>query len=163
MTLRSAFDPSFLAQVGRWIAAEGEVFVVIRYAYMAGSKDYLFVTSPEEFNRLVQSLPPMADVIVFRDTQLPIRGVADNALLNRALAEIPDGEYWFLLCRHGDQPGDFTSEGDKSHEALRDAFKAFWGKHVAAGIDPPFHEADNPGMQSGITPMPDGRVRTGAY
>jgi hypothetical protein len=163
MTLRSAFDPSFLAQIKQWIAAKGEVFVVIRYAYMAGSKDYLFVTSYEQFEQLIKTLPPMADVIVFRETQLPIRGIADDNLLNHALAEIQDGEYWFLLCRSGDRPGDFSSEGDNSHEALRSAFKEFSGKYIAVGIDPPFHEADNSSMQSGFIPMPDGTIKTGAY
>src|SRR5262245_19878008 len=102
MTLRSAFDPAFLDQIKEWIEASGEVFVVIRYAYAAGAKDYLFMTSYEQFQSRLRTLRSMADVIVFRQTQLPIRGIADGALLARARAEIPDGEWWFLVCPEDD-------------------------------------------------------------
>jgi hypothetical protein len=160
MTLRSAFDPAFLEQVKEWIEARGEVLVVIRYAYAAGGKDHLFVTSYEQFQSLLRRLPSMADVIVFRQTQLPIRGIADEALLDRACAQIPDGEWWFLVCPEGD-PGH--TEGENSHEALKEILEEYQGKYVAIGLDPPFHEADNPNMQSGLIPMPDGTIKAGAY
>jgi hypothetical protein len=160
MTLRSAFDPAFLEQVKEWIEASGEVFVVIRYAYAAGAKDYLFMTSYEQFQSRLGTLPSMADVIVFRQTQLPIRGVADGALLDRACADIPDGEWWFLVCPEEDA-GYYW--GDKSHETLKETFEEYRGKFVAIGLEPPYHEEDNPNMQSGLIPMPDGTIKAGVY
>jgi hypothetical protein len=163
MTLRSAFDPAFLQLVEQWITATGEVFVVVRYAYMAGSRDYLFVTAYEQFQNLISGLPPRTDVVVFRKTQLPIRGIASSTLLEVALERISDGEYWFLVCRTGDKPGDYLSEGDNSQQALITAFKDFEGKYIAVGIDPPWEKADNPDMQSGRIPLPDGTVVGGAF
>ena len=163
MVLRSAFDTAFLGQVEDWIATKGEVFVVIRYAHQGGSKDFLFVTSYEQFRSLLDTLPPRADVIVFRDEQLPIRGIADDDLCNLALAAIPDGEWWLLICLERDRWGHFTPEGNDSHQALKSVFEEYKGKRVAVGLDPPYHRRDNPGMQSGVIPMPDGSVLGGAY
>jgi hypothetical protein len=163
MMLRSAFDPAFLAQVQRWLDEKGEVFVVIRYAYAAGLKDFLFVTSYGQFESVLKMLRPRADVIVFRERQLPIRGIAGNELLNRALAEIPDGQWWFLLCREGDQLDDFSYDADNSHQAMRSTIEEFSGKHIALGLEPPYGQEDNPDMQSGLIPMPDGTIRAGAY
>lgn len=163
MVLRSALDPAFLMQVREWLDERGEVFVVIRYAYAAGSKDYLFVTSYEGFEKLLKTLPPRADVIVFREPQLPIRGIADESTLKRAITEIPDGDEWFLLCMEGNSPREFLTAGDNSHLALKDVFEELKGKHIAVGIDPPWHLADSPHMQSGRIPLPDGTIAGGAF
>lgn len=163
MSPRSALDHTFLEQVQEWIEDSKEVFVVLRYAYLAGARDYLFIRSFQQFQVLLTTLPPRTDVIVFRERQLPIRGLASESLLEEALAGIPDGADWFLLCREGTKPGDFSSEGDNTHIALETAFREFQGKQIALGPDPPWHEADNATMQSGLIPLPDGRVVGGAY
>lgn len=163
MTPRSAFDHTFLEQVQHWIEDSNEVFVVLRYAYAAGAKDYLFVRSFAQFTALLATLPPRTDVIVFQERQLSIRGIADDSLLNEALTNIPEGIWWFLLCREGDNPGDYSSAGDDTHAALREAFQEYQGKYITLGLDPPWNEADNATMQSGLIPMPDGRVVGGAY
>jgi len=163
MTLRSAFDRLFLSTISDWLEASGEVFVVIRYAYGAGAKDYLFIQSPQELQALLGTLPPRSDVIVFRQRQLPIRGIADNALLDQAITAIPDGTWWFLLCRDGEKPSDFSSAGDNSHQALKTAIAEHQGRYVAIGLDPPFHEPDGAEMQSGLIPLPDGSLQTGPY
>jgi len=163
MDLRSAYNLVFLNQVHQWIQETGEVFVVIRYAYSAGARDYLFVFSFEQFEKLIHSLPPLADVIVFKQRQLPLRGIANAELLEVALKSIPDGEWWFLLCRHSDKLSDFSDDGADSHQEMRRAFEEFQGKHIAIGLDSPFHEPDNENMQSGIVPQKDGSVRAAAY
>jgi hypothetical protein len=163
MSLRSVYDPTFLTQVHQWIQETGEVFIVIRYAYMAGAKDYIFVPSFEQFEELIHSLPPLADVSVFKERKLPIRGIANNELLEVALKSITDGEWWFLLCRHGDKPSDFSSDGANSHQEMCRIFEEFHGEYIAIGLDPPFHENDNENMQSGIVPHQDGSVLAGAY
>lgn len=163
MSLRSVFDSSFLSQVHQWIEETGEVFIVIRHAYAAGAKDYIFISSFEQFEELIHSLPSSADVIVFKQRQLPIRGIADNTLLEIALQSIPDGEWWFLLCRYGEKPHDFWSRGENSHDEMRRVFEEFCGKYIALGLVPPFHESDNENMQSGIVPHRDGSLRAGPY
>jgi hypothetical protein len=163
MTLRSAFDTLFLGTVSDWLQASGEVFVVIRYAYAAGAKDYLFIQSAQQLQALLATLPPRSDVIVFRHRQLPIRGIADNALLEQAITAIPEGTSWFLLYLGGEKPGDSSSAGDNSHQALKTAIAEHQGRCVAIGPDPPFHEADSAEMQSGLIPLPDGSLQTGPY
>src|SRR3972149_10280374 len=128
MTLRSAFDSPFLGTISDWLEASGEVFVVIRYAYAAGAKAYLFIQSSQQLQALLRTLPPRSDVIVFRQRQLHIRGIADNALLEQATTAIPDGAWWFLLCRDGEKPSDFSSAGDNSHQALKAAIAEHQGR-----------------------------------
>jgi hypothetical protein len=161
MALRGTNDPAFLSLVQHWIEENGEVFVVIRYARSAGSREYLLFHSFAEFQALLQSLPPRTDVIVFRQKQLPVRGIADDALYHQAAAALPDGEWWLLLCPDPDNPRNFNSEGDDSHRRLREAFEEFRGRYIAVGLDPAWNENDNADMQSALVPLPDGRVESG--
>lgn len=161
MVLRSVLDETFLRIVKEWIEDQDEVFVVIRYAYMAGARDYHFVNSFEQFQEVLAKLPPMADVIVFREQQLPYRGIADQQLLNAIMQAIPDGTWWFLLCL--DANCRYNTEGDQTHKALRQTFDELGEVVVAVGLDPPYHEDDNPKMQSALVPLPDGSIKAGAY
>lgn len=137
--------------------------MVIRYARSGGSRDHLFVHSFPEFEALLASLPPLADVVVFRKRQLPIRGLADKTLLELALKEIPDGEWWFLLCRRGEKPHEFSSDGSNSHRDLKAAFEEYQGKYACVGPDSPFQGADDEDMQSGVIPLADGSTPPAAY
>lgn len=163
MALRSTEDNNFTELVRRWLEQNGEIFVVVRYSHAAGARDYLFFSSFSDFRDLVSSLPPMADIIVFRDKQLPIRGIADDALLKRALNEIKDGEEYLLTeVERVDLRSTYYTEGI-SHDELCSEFKDFRGKEVAAGVMPEWSRRDCEEMQSAVKPFADGSVKSGIY
>jgi hypothetical protein len=163
MLLRSTKDSDFLNLVRVWLDSSGEAFVVIRRSHSAGAKDYLFVDSFVHFESLISSLPAMADVIVFRRRQLPIRGVADAALLERCLLEIPDGEEFLLLNLEPDSLETLSATGGESHAELESEFQEFMGKFVAVGRVPRFWEDDNEEMQSALAACADGSLKRGIY
>src|SRR4051812_2272449 len=84
--------PAFLDRVAAWIQASGEVLVVIRYLRAAGAKDFALSHSRVDFEALVAAMPVGADIEVFRDPQLPMRGTVDEAFIASALEAISDGE-----------------------------------------------------------------------
>ena len=163
MLLRSTKDTGFLNLVSEWLDSSGEVFVVIRYSHSAGAKDYLFVDSFTRFESLIFSLPAMADVIVFRRRQLPIRGVADAVLLERSSLEIPDGEEFLLLNLEPNSLETLYATGGESRAELESEFQEFMGKFVAVGRVPRFWEDDNEEMQSALVACADGSVKRGIY
>ena len=163
MLLRSVKDTGFLNLVRKWLDASGEIFVVVRYSHSAGAKDYLFINSFAHFESLISNLPAMADVIVFRRRQLPIRGVADAVLLERSLLEIPDGEEFMFLNLEPSSLRTLYATGGESHVELESEFQEFMGKFVVVGRVPQFWEDDNEDMQSALVPCADGSVKRGIY
>ncbi|HEX8598746.1 MAG TPA: hypothetical protein VF952_09570 [Chloroflexia bacterium] len=84
-------------------------------------------------------------------------------MLEEVLKSIPEGEWWFLLASEDDQFSDYTSDAGRTHEELRAVFEEFKGMYIAVGFEPRYSNEDNPDMQSGIIPLPDGRLESGAY
>jgi hypothetical protein len=142
--------PAFIAQVSDWITASGEVLVILRYLRAAGSKDYVFCRSASDFQDLVTSLPVGTETIVFRNAQLPLRGICSEALVERSLAFIPDGtEYLIaLLERTGGSTRQPTGSMGDNNECLAEDMACFRGKHVAVGPLPNFTAPDNDSMIS---------------
>ena len=155
-------NAQFLNQIKDWINLNGEIFVVIRYSHSAGARYYIIVNSFDEFRDLVAKLPTKANVIVFRQKQLPIRGQANNTLREQALDEIQDAEY-LLTSRGSYNPRALTSaEGVGQQEFIVD-FEDFRGKSVAIGKMPFWNQADNENMVSALVPLPDGSIEVGVY
>ena len=164
----STSDPDFQATVARWIETNGEVLVVIRFVYGAGSRSFEFFTDSKAFCDRISSLRPADSVIVLRDKQLPLRGRVDDDFVARALATIPDGEDWLIACLeqttmglrswYHNYPGNNHTE---LQDELRDDF--CYGELVAVGLEPPYMPADGDGVISAYVPNPDGSVAPGAY
>jgi hypothetical protein len=57
---------TFFDVIADWLSATGEVFVVLRFPYAAGSRDYAFCGSLEAMKDVVERVPAATDVIVFR-------------------------------------------------------------------------------------------------
>lgn len=68
----STSNERFLSTVAKWIEETGEVFVVLRFVYGAGSKSFEFFTSMSEFKARVAELRPADSVIVMQEKQLPL-------------------------------------------------------------------------------------------
>lgn len=164
MNERSVFNSSFLSLVEKWIAESGEIYIVIRYSHMAGSKDYLLMHSFLEFLNKLRTLPAQADVIVFRQKQLPIRGIANEDLLEAALDEIPDGIEW-KMEEYNPQTQTINRWiwGGAERKELIKTFNENKGLSLAVGKTPTWWEDDNEDMQSALVPMKDGALKRGIY
>lgn len=94
--------------------------------------------------------PDGTDIIVFRDAQLPIRGVVTNEFISQAKAQIPDGtEYLFVRLRL-EKAGDLRLFGEMggTHVGLEEDLAEEAGEGVALGECPPFIALDNDRMIS---------------
>jgi len=163
MPNRSVFDPTFQQLVHDWLTANDELYVVIRYAYAGGSRAYLFIHAFDQFQHLLTTLPPQADVLVFRQPQLPLRGQANEDLLQRALAIIPDGSEWMVVRLDERHTIDMRPTFGDTHEELQAAICAHWSEMIGVGLEPDWSAADHADLQSALVPLSDGTVGPGAY
>ncbi len=159
-TSLSANDSLFLATVNEWINQQNELLVLIRYSDADGSKDFLLVDSFDEFREKLGRLSPKTGVTVFRQPQLPLRGVVDSALINTAVEEIPDGTQYLVLLIYDWKHGwSHWFAGDTSRD-LTDDLEGWLGQRVAAGPYPKWREGDEDSI-SAIVPGLGGVVRVG--
>lgn len=150
--------PAFLDRVAGWIAAGGEVLAVLRYLCGAGSKDYTLYTSRADFEAMVAWAPRGTDVIVFRDHQLPIRGVVTEAFIRRVTDAIPAGAEWMLVTleRHASLPVSRVSTINDDPADLVEQLTDLIGCDVAVGLCPDFNAADHDRMISAAKDGIDG-------
>ena len=140
----------YIETVTKWIQSSGDVFIVMRYLRAAGAKDYAFARTADDFRQLLDVLPVGTDVIVFRDPQLPLRGVVDDDFLVAAQSLIPDGDAYLFVRMDPLSTGDIRAFGEMggSHAELNDDLQYHPGKEVAIGPCPRFIEADHEAMIS---------------
>jgi hypothetical protein len=135
LTLFSAHN---LALLGGWLAETGELYVDVFIPHSGGSAQAYFVYSIEELQALIaaQSTPEIL-VTIFHHLQYPLRGVADDSLLEVALEYIPDGEWYSILLLDSVFPAPtvLLSSGS-SHEQLERDFADVSGGSVAIGQNP---------------------------
>src|SRR5262245_41913789 len=125
--------PKFLEAVGRWVDSSSEVFVVLRYLRAAGAKDYAFIKTRAEFAALVESVPDGTDIVVFRDSQLPLRGRVTAEFIAQAKAHIRDGDEYMYVRMSPEKSGDirlFGVMGD-THAMLGEDLGEEMGDEVA--------------------------------
>ncbi len=165
MALVSIRDDQFLGTVRSWLQSEGEVFVTIRYAYLAGNKSFEFFSSFEVFTSRMLDLPPQTSVIVFRQRQLPIRGVVDDVFIAKCLSELPDGSEYLVVETEKRVYGAaswFHDAAGESHQELRDDLEDSRGRPVAAGEHPKWWEESN-AIIAALVPDKNGVLKPGAY
>lgn len=133
-------DVDFLETIQQWLRDNGEVFVVIESDVMQTGYD--LVKSYDQFLRVTQSLPGRTRVFVFQDRQLPLRGIADQSMRQKALHMIDEPVDFLIL---GTQSEDYLQNdwfhGDMRGE-LEAKFEDFYGKPIAFGKMPPWYDAD---------------------
>jgi hypothetical protein len=137
--------PEFLETVRKWLASSGEVFVFLRYLRAAGNKGFAFCRSFVEFEELVKVAPKGTGIEVFRDRQLPYRGVVSDDFIADVLLALPDGTE-FLIVSSEMIPGSILArefDSGESHVELREALQDLVGCEVAVGLYPPFWEEDS--------------------
>jgi hypothetical protein len=150
------YDPArdvtsiFLDRVAGWIQQSGEVLVVLRYLRAAGAKDFALCRTTADFELLVDSMPTGTDIEVFRDPQVPIRGIVDEAFIASALRAIPDGQEYLVVTLET-RPGSTISSASEmgcSHRELHESLEELMGTAVALGVCPDYCVPDHEGLVS---------------
>jgi hypothetical protein len=161
----STKDPKFRAKLQRWLRRQGELFVMIRHPYAAGSKDFEFFTIYKELGARLRKLKPGTWLVVFKEPQLPVRGVVDEALINACVEHLDDGAEFLISERTKLTYGRsswFNWSAGRSHAELRQALEKLHGQPVAVGRYPAWmKECD--GVVSAIVPDETGAVRLAVY
>lgn len=132
----SVYDRSVKAILEEWLEDSQEVFVDLYYPHSGASGTFYFVASLAQFDELASTARSGARLTLLRQRQFPIRGIADDTLLNRAVDEIQDGE-WYLIVEPVFYPAELSYLGvGDSHEELVEDLKDLWGTSVCIGTEP---------------------------
>ena len=135
-----------IALLDDWLMELGELFVRLEYPHSGGSGDDFLVRSLEDLRALLaRQTGCELDVYIFRAIIFPIRGNDYSALLQRALQEIPEGEWYQIVAL---PPHLHESEylkphqceclaAGEGHDELRsDIANLKPGREIAIGVHP---------------------------
>lgn len=171
MINRSTTELSFEHDVAAVLSEIGEIFCVILFSYAAGLRSFEFFRDLESFRHRLRELPSRTSVVVFRDPQLPLRGIVDDEFVVEAKRWFMENhwirkKHWMVACMSMVTMGRASwfhhtdgSSLDELEEELRDGF--CWGQPVAVGEEPNWFDLKR--TFDAIVPEPDGRVIIGAY
>lgn len=132
------FTPHNLALLEDWLAETGELYVDVYLPHSGADGTPYFIRSLREFKELVaQQTWPEIGISVFRRLQYPVRGVADQALLEQALRQISDGQCYTIVSLNHCYPSRCVFKGRGStHAELRNDLAEVIGERVGVGQDP---------------------------
>jgi hypothetical protein len=118
-----------------WFRASGELFVELYKPHSGGSGFFYVLNTYAQYEHLMVNAKPGSISFILRDKQLPIRGIVDDGLIENALKQIPDGEYYAVIepCVY---PNSFVYLGDgNTHSELKNDLEKLRGVEVWAGVD----------------------------
>ncbi|SPE59684.1 hypothetical protein SBV1_340051 [Verrucomicrobia bacterium] len=121
-----------------WLSATGELCVHLYLPHSAGSGTNYLVRTVNELEELIAKQTwDELDLAIFRRLQYPLRGAANEAMLEQALRQIADGECFELVWLEHYYPEEYWrfATGDTHHE-MREAFREAAGEQVGFGRDP---------------------------
>ncbi|WP_218033122.1 hypothetical protein, partial [Brevifollis gellanilyticus] len=158
-------DPAFLKTAEEWFSVRPDILVLIRYSHAGGNRSFELFSSFQEFTQKLRELTPLTCVIVFRQVQLPFRGVVEDDLIAKCLQGIPEGAAYLVtetVRRVYGKASWFHYSDGESHAELRESLEDCRGAPVAAGLYPPWlHDSED--VISAVVPGADGVVRSGVY
>jgi hypothetical protein len=165
MTYVSTTDRAFLGTLETWLRNRTEILALIRYSHAGGSKDFELFTSFDTLSKRICELRPLTCITVFRQPQLPLRGVVDDNFIAACLSNIPDGSEYLVVetvRRVYGKASWFHHGTGESHAELLQELEDSRGIPVVAGLYPPWLE-DTDDVISAIVPDEHGVTRTGSY
>jgi hypothetical protein len=133
------FTPHNLAMLSDWLAESGELFVDVYHPRSGGGSSGYFIRSMADLKSLIaQDKWHTIDVTIFREQQFPLRGIANEQLLEQALNMIPDGQWYQYVSLENSVFPDHVAvwgSGD-SHAELCKEFAKDLGEQIAIGQNP---------------------------
>ncbi len=138
MDYAALFTSHHIAVLHDWLAESGELFVDVDYPHSGGSGPNYFVQSLKSLRELmVLQSHPEIEISIFRDVMFPIRGADPQAILKRAMQEIPDHQFYQIVTPDPYPSRIETLADGKGHvELQRDILSLEKNRLVAVGIHP---------------------------
>jgi len=138
------FTEHHVAMLYDWLTDLGDLFVRLEYPHSASAGDDYLVRSLEELRDLIsRQTHSELEIHIFRAIIFPIRGNDYSALLQRALQEIPEGQYYQIVAlsphtRDCKYPYECESlAAGQGHDELRnDIANLEHGREIAIGVHP---------------------------
>jgi len=136
MGTSSITDELVLNTVKKWLEERGEIFVDSYLPHSGSSGFGFFVRSFSDFSELVSKAPSGAVFTIFREQRYPIRGKVDDILMEKAMQEIKNGEWYGIVGL------DFYPEGlsyygsGNSHTELKKELEELRGMSICVGKEP---------------------------
>lgn len=138
MSYFQLFSLHNLALLHDWLEENGELLVDIYRPHSGGSGFQYFIHSLEELKTLVEAeVWEVITITIFRQKQFSLRGVANEKMLEAALSQIKDGEYYTIISlkKEFSKPIEVLADGNKHSEISHD-FSKFIGQEIGFGQDP---------------------------
>ncbi len=138
MGYHTLFSDHNLALLSDWLAETGELYVDIQLPHSGGSGTAYFIRSLQELKELTRRQTwPEISITIFHRMQYPLRGVANEQLLNEALEQITDGEWYSIVSLDDYFPAPCVFFGSgQTHEELRRDLTDVIGQSVGIGQNP---------------------------
>ena len=133
-----------------WLGETGELYVDVFLPHSGGGGTGYLLRSIQDLESLIKRITwPIGTITIFRNLQYPLRGIANEELLEKALKTFPDSSIHVILI--GDE-GYFPSSciyvgGGDSHQELIESYHEFEGQLVGIGQNP-YDESDTIWMES---------------
>jgi hypothetical protein len=138
MNYWTLFSPAQITLLSNWLGEAHELYVDIHLPHSGSSSTAYFVRSITDLKHLIeQQIHPEIRITIFRHVQYPIRGIANNDLLDQALQQIKNGDWYSIisLAHYFPQSCRFFGSGN-SHQELKQEFTEIVGELVGIGINP---------------------------
>ncbi|GEM_PF-1801701 len=137
-TYLGLFSAHHLAALQDWIAETGELYLHLEFPHSGGSGSSYLVRSLRDLKELLSAQThPEIEIFIFRRLQFPVRGIADDDLLVKALETIPDNSIYDIISlvdfRSPDCP---LIGGGENHVDLKHDFSQLRGENIGLGLSP---------------------------
>ena len=106
--------PDQLILLRSWLAATGELYVRLEFPHGGGSGCTYLMRRLAELRRLLaDQTHPELELFVYRDLQFPLRGTANETMLQRAMELVPDGSWYSVVSLESYYPAalDYLAGG----------------------------------------------------
>ena len=165
---RSTSARSFDEAITAWIHERGEILMLFRWPYGAGSRTWQLFHEPPAARARLAELPEQTSVILLRDFALPVRGHVQEPLISQAVAQLPDATACLIVGLDPEPVGplawyDYPHAIVASHAELVSDLRENWlAKRVAIGPEPDWLTS-HPGLIEAFVPDAAGSVQPAVY
>lgn len=156
----STEDQTFLSNVRDLFTKNERVFVLIQYAYGAGSRDFMLLKNFEEFQELMQKNKERDAVSVMKAFHPIMENSVKKSFIEDAVSKFRKNDHWILI---GPDNFEYTSDWAyaESLSELKEELQGRMGRDVCIVEEPNTIDASQ--SFTAYIPDADGKVRPGAY
>lgn len=132
------FSLSNLALLNDWLEENGELLVDIYRPHSGGGGLQYFVYSIKELIDLIKTETwEEIAITIFREKQYALRGIADEEMLDKALSQVKNGDWYSILSTEKNFPNSINFLfANNSHSEMKEDFSKVFGQKIGFGQNP---------------------------